>query len=84
MRDYRLVIMREKTNDTQLGEKFNYRCILTNDHLLAEKEIIVYYNQRGSVYKCRVIDFVFLLRTSAIRASSIALCLASVPTARNL
>ena len=54
-RNYRLVIMREKTGDPQLelykGEKFNYRCILTNDHLSTEKEVISYYNQRGSSEK---------------------------------
>ena len=52
---YRLVVMREKTNDPQLdlfeGEKFNYRCILTNDHESGEKEVIEYYNQRGSSEK---------------------------------
>ena len=54
-RNYRLVIMREKTGDPQLdlfeGEKFNYRCILTNDHQSAEKEIIEYYNGRGASEK---------------------------------
>jgi hypothetical protein len=54
-RNFRLVIMREKTNDPQLdlfeGEKFNYRCILTNDHESTEKEVIEYYNQRGSSEK---------------------------------
>jgi len=47
--------MREKTGDLQLdlfdGEKFNYRCILTNDHESSEKEIIEYYNQRGASEK---------------------------------
>ena len=50
--NYRLVIMREKANDPQLdlfeGEKFIYRSILTNDHISTEKEIIEFYNQRGS------------------------------------
>jgi len=54
-RNYRLVIMREKTGDTQLdlfeGEKFNYRCILTNDHQSTEKEVIEYYNGRGASEK---------------------------------
>jgi hypothetical protein len=53
--NYRLVITREKTDDKQLdlfeGEKFNYRCILTNDHQSSEKEIVEYYNQRGSSEK---------------------------------
>jgi hypothetical protein len=53
--NYRLVIMREKTGDPQLdlfeGEKFNYRCILTNDHLSTEKEVIEFYNQRGASEK---------------------------------
>jgi hypothetical protein len=54
-RNYRLVMMREKTGDPQLdlfeGEKFNYRCILTNDHQSSEKEVIEYYNQRGASEK---------------------------------
>jgi hypothetical protein len=54
-RNYRLVIMREKTTDRQLdlfeGEKFNYRCILTNDHENTEKNIIEYYNGRGASEK---------------------------------
>jgi hypothetical protein len=54
-RNYRLVIMREKTGDPQLdlfeGEKFNYRCILTNDHESSEKEVIEYYNGRGASEK---------------------------------
>jgi hypothetical protein len=53
--NFRLVIMREKTNDAQLdifeGVKFNYRCILTNDHQWDEKEVIEYYNQRGASEK---------------------------------
>jgi hypothetical protein len=53
--NYRLVVMREKTGDPQLdlfeGEKFNYRCILTNDYLSTEKEVIEYYNQRGASEK---------------------------------
>jgi hypothetical protein len=53
--NYRLVIMREKSNDTQLdlfeGVKFIYRCILTNDQLSTEKEVIEYYNQRGTSEK---------------------------------
>jgi hypothetical protein len=51
-RNYRLVIMREKSDDKQLdlfeGEKFNYRCILTNDRESTEKEVTEYYNQRGA------------------------------------
>jgi hypothetical protein len=54
-RNYRLAIMREKTGDPQLdlfnGEKFNYRCILTNDWDSTEKEVIEYYNGRGSSEK---------------------------------
>jgi hypothetical protein len=53
--NYRLVIMREKTGDPQLdlfeGEKFKYRCILTNDHESSEKDVIEYYNQRGASEK---------------------------------
>ena len=54
-KNYRLVIMREKTNDPQLdlfeGVRFNYRCILTNDHESSEKEVIEYYNGRGASEK---------------------------------
>jgi len=54
-RNYRLVVMCEKSKDPQLdifeGEKFHYRCILTNDHKSTEKEVIEYYNQRGSCEK---------------------------------
>jgi hypothetical protein len=53
--NYRLVVMREKTGDLQLdlfeGEKFNYRCILTNYRESSEKEVIEYYNRRGASEK---------------------------------
>ena len=51
-KNYRLVMMREKSTDPQLdlftGDNFIYRCILTNDHDISEKEAIEYYNMRGS------------------------------------
>ena len=54
-KNYRLVIMREKTNNKQLdlftGDSFKYRTILTNDWESTEKEAIEYYNQRGSSEK---------------------------------
>jgi len=54
-KNYRLVIMREKTGDNQrdlfTGEAFKYRSILTDDWQSAEKEVIEYYNQRGSSEK---------------------------------
>ncbi len=54
-RNYRLVIMREQSNDAQLdlftGDSFIYRSILTNDHESSEKEIIEYYNMRGASEK---------------------------------
>ncbi|GHU74514.1 hypothetical protein FACS189413_19290 [Bacteroidia bacterium] len=54
-KNYRLVVAREKVDDQQLdlfeGEKFNYRCILTNDHDKTEKEVIEFYNQRGASEK---------------------------------
>jgi hypothetical protein len=54
-RNYRLVVAREKTNDPQRdlfdGEKFTYRCILTNDRKKTEKEVIEYYNARGASEK---------------------------------
>ena len=53
--NYRLVIMREKSNDIQIdaftGDTFSYRSILTNDWQSTEKEVIEYYNQRGSSEK---------------------------------
>lgn len=54
-KNYRLVIMREKTDKEQLdlftGDNFKYRTILTNDWESTEKEIIEYYNHRGSSEK---------------------------------
>ena len=54
-RNYRLVVMREKSNSPQIdmftGDTFVYRSILTNDWQSSEKEIIEYYNQRGTVEK---------------------------------
>ncbi len=54
-RNYRLVIMREKSKDNQLDLFTNdncvYRSILTNDHQSTEKEVIEYYNQRGATEK---------------------------------
>jgi hypothetical protein len=54
-RNYRLVVMREKSDDPQLdlftGDNFIYRCILTNNHESSEKEAIEYYNQRGGAEK---------------------------------
>lgn len=53
--NYRLVIMREKSKDNQVdmftGDAFMYRSILTNDWESTEKEVIEYYNQRGSSEK---------------------------------
>jgi hypothetical protein len=54
-RNFRLVVMREKSEDQQLdlfeNEKFIYRCVLTNDHQSDEKEVIEYYNRRGNSEK---------------------------------
>lgn len=53
--NYRLVIMREKSNDKQLdlftNDNFVYRTILTNDWDSDEKQVIEYYNQRGKSEK---------------------------------
>ena len=50
-RNFRLVIMREKSKSNQVdlftGDTFSYRSILTNDWESSEKEVIEYYNQRG-------------------------------------
>ena len=54
-RNYRLVIMREKTSNKQLdlftADTFKYRSILTNDWESTEKEVIEYYNKRGASEK---------------------------------
>lgn len=54
-KNYRLVIMREKTDNIQVDlftkDTFKYRSILTNDQENTEKHIIEYYNQRGTTEK---------------------------------
>ncbi len=54
-RNYRLVIMREKRDDSQMDlftqDNYSYRTILTNDHQSTEKEVIEYYNARGASEK---------------------------------
>jgi hypothetical protein len=54
-RNYRLVIMREKSANPQLdmftGDTYIYRSILTNDYQGTEKEVIEYYNARGASEK---------------------------------
>jgi len=54
-RNYRLVIMREKRDDNQTDvftqDSYKYRSILTNDWESTEKEVIGYYNQRGTSEK---------------------------------
>jgi len=54
-RNYRLVIMREKQGNNQVDvftqDTFKYRSILTNDWKSTEKEVIEYYNQRGTSEK---------------------------------
>jgi hypothetical protein len=53
--NYRLVIMREKGKGNQIdmftGDTFMYRSILTNDWESTEKQVIEFYNQRGSSEK---------------------------------
>ena len=54
-RNYRLVIMREKSENNQVDaftqDTFTYRAILTDDRESSEKEIIEYYNNRGASEK---------------------------------
>jgi hypothetical protein len=54
-KEYRIVVMREKTNNTQINiftqDTYKYRLILTNDWENTEKEIIEYYNNRGTSEK---------------------------------
>jgi hypothetical protein len=51
-KEYRLVIMREETANTQVNiftkDTYKYRLILTNDWKNSEKEVIEYYNNRGA------------------------------------
>ncbi|MBU0488023.1 MAG: IS1380 family transposase [Bacteroidetes bacterium] len=53
--NFRLVVMREKSDDSQLDlftrDNFIYRTILTNDWESDEKQVIEYYNQRGKSEK---------------------------------
>ena len=52
---YRLVVSREETDDKQLdmltGDTMKYRSILTNDWESSDKDVVVYYNQRGTEEK---------------------------------
>ena len=53
---YRLVVMRRKKKgslqlDLFSGDNMEYRSILTNDRQSTEKEVIEYYNQRGTEEK---------------------------------
>ena len=54
-RNFRLVIMREKRDDNQVDvftqDAYKYRSILTSDWVSTEKEVIEYYNQRGTSEK---------------------------------
>jgi hypothetical protein len=53
-RSYRLVVSREKRDSRQLDlfeGAFTCRCILTSDWESPEKEVILYYNWRGSCEK---------------------------------
>lgn len=55
-KNYRLVVMRrKKKNSSQLDlftkDNMEYRSILTDDWLSTEKEVIEYYNQRGTEEK---------------------------------
>ena len=49
---YRLVVSRIKRRDNQTGlftgDAYTYRAILTNDTTWEAKEIVAFYNQRGS------------------------------------
>jgi hypothetical protein len=52
---YRLVVSREKTKNAQqdlfTGDNMKYRSILTNDRTSTEKQVIEYYNKRGTEEK---------------------------------
>jgi len=52
---YRLVVSREKTGEKQIdlltGDTMKYRSILTNDRESTDKDVIEYYNKRGTEEK---------------------------------
>lgn len=57
-KSYRLVVQRSSLRDKDgnvqsdlFGPLYTYRCILTNDRLSTEKDIIVFYNARGESEK---------------------------------
>ena len=57
-KSYRLVVQRSPLKDTDgsvqsdlFGPLYTYHCILTNDRLSTEKDIIVFYNARGESEK---------------------------------
>ena len=54
-RNFRLVIMREESTNPQLDiftkDTYIYRAILTSDHNSTEKQVIEYYNARGTTEK---------------------------------
>lgn len=54
-KSYRLVVMRRKTENAQIdmftADTMEYRSILTNDRKSTEKEVIEYYNARGTEEK---------------------------------
>ncbi|HPO68044.1 MAG TPA: transposase [Paludibacteraceae bacterium] len=54
-RNYRLVVMREESDDAQMnlfiGDNMIYRSILTNDYEWDEKQVIEYYNMREASEK---------------------------------
>ncbi|MBN2663729.1 MAG: IS1380 family transposase [Bacteroidales bacterium] len=54
-KSYRLVVMRRKTDNKQVdiftGDTMEYRSILTDDRKSTEKEVIEYYNARGTEEK---------------------------------
>ena len=54
-RNYRLVVMREVVSNNQVDmftqDTYKYRSILTNDQESTEKEVIEYYNKRGTSEK---------------------------------
>jgi hypothetical protein len=54
-KSYRLVVMRRKTDNKQIdmftADTMEYRSILTDDRISSEKEVIEYYNARGTEEK---------------------------------
>ena len=52
-RGYRLVVQRTVNREPDLfSGEYIYRCILTNDHYMSNRNVVKFYNQRGKTERC--------------------------------